>query len=394
MNKELIKIRDILSSNNRPIHTIKKDQQLMAYINANANQLLVKNGNSLQTIIYWLINGIDTFPVCQNPQCENYGKPITKDVYSAKDGYSRIHDQHIHCNNKCAQSDKSTIDKVQNSKLEHFGDKNFNNRKQAEETCLDKYGVSHTSKLKENREKSAQTKYDRYGDRNYCNSTQIQETYLERTGYDHPMHNPEVISKVIKKNLDKFGVEWPVQSKEIREKYINKLFETYGVTCTFKIPGLMDKVRLNYYLETGYWNPAQNPEVQKKTKRKYHYDELNFDSSWELALYIYCKDHNINCIYKPDIKFEYLDPITNTIRYYFPDFIIDNQIIEVKGDHFFNDDGLLCNPFNHSLDQRYLAKYKCMIDNNVLILKYDELLICINYINEKYGNNYFQQFRN
>ena len=30
-----------------------------------------------------------------------------------------------------------------------------------------------------------------------------------------------------------------------------------------------------------------------------------------------------------------------------------------------------------------------MIDNNVLILKYDELLICINYINEKYGNNYF-----
>ena len=46
----------------------------------------------------------------------------------------------------------------------------------------------------------------------------------------------------------------------------------------------------------------QNREIQKKTLSHYTYNNLNFDSSWELAVYIYCIDNNI-CINRLPTKF-------------------------------------------------------------------------------------------
>jgi hypothetical protein len=53
-------------------------------------------------------------------------------------------------------------------------------------------------------------------------------------------------------------------------------------------------------------------------------------STYELAFVIYCLAHNINI--KPfKGYYNYIDPIKNKIRKYYPDFIIDNKIIEIKG---------------------------------------------------------------
>ena len=43
--------------------------------------------------------------------------------------------------------------------------------------------------------------------------------------------------------------------------------------------------------------------------------------------------------------------------------------IEIKGDHFF-ENGVLVNPYNRNsfTDGKYLAKYNCMKNNNVIIL--------------------------
>ena len=35
------------------------------------------------------------------------------------------------------------------------------------------------------------------------------------------------------------------------------------------------------------------------------------------------------------------------MRRYFPDFEIEGKFYEIKGDQFFNEDGTMCNPFNH-----------------------------------------------
>lgn len=58
------------------------------------------------------------------------------------------------------------------------------------------------------------------------------------------------------------------------------------------------------------------------------YDNTSFDSSWELYLWIYCKDHNIKIIREPiRLEFEF-----NGKKYgYHPDFLIDGQLVELKG---------------------------------------------------------------
>lgn len=63
--------------------------------------------------------------------------------------------------------------------------------------------------------------------------------------------------------------------------------------------------------------------------KKGWYDGVFFDSQWELAFWIYCKDHKIP-IRKNTKKFYY--KINGKEHYYLPDFVVnDNQITEIKG---------------------------------------------------------------
>ena len=52
-------------------------------------------------------------------------------------------------------------------------------------------------------------------------------------------------------------------------------------------------------------------------------------------------------------------------HYYFPDFEIDGKLIEIKGDHFFKEDGTMCNPFDRTQDEKYEAKHQCGLQHNV-----------------------------
>ena len=52
------------------------------------------------------------------------------------------------------------------------------------------------------------------------------------------------------------------------------------------------------------------------------------DSSWELALVIWCLDHGVEIV-RSTKRFPY--PFHNGVRYYQPDFVVDGQYVEVKG---------------------------------------------------------------
>lgn len=82
---------------------------------------------------------------------------------------------------------------------------------------------------------------------------------------------------------------------------------------------------------------------------------MKFDSKPELAYYIWLRDMNINFTCKPDISFTY-SHCSKTYRY-FPDFIVEGQVVEIKGDHFFKEDGSMQNPFDHTQDALYEAKH-------------------------------------
>lgn len=179
------------------------------------------------------------------------------------------------------------------------------------------------------------TKLRNYGDETYNNVEQARKTYFERTGYVNPYYNPEVIAH-------RFD---------------------------------------DYEKRTGFKNPSHNPAVISKMRARYYYDGQRFDSSWELAYYIWLKDHNI--------PFEFhIDPIDYSyqgkMHRYFPDFKVNGMLVEIKGPQL-----LKLMQESNSLDN---AKYRCMVEHGVKIMT--DCSEYLNYIEEKYGKDYMQQFRN
>ena len=65
----------------------------------------------------------------------------------------------------------------------------------------------------------------------------------------------------------------------------------------------------------------------KKGKYKGYY----CDSTYELVYIIYCLDHNITIKRNTSIYFEYVHD--GRVHKYFPDFIVNNEFVEIKGYH-------------------------------------------------------------
>lgn len=71
--------------------------------------------------------------------------------------------------------------------------------------------------------------------------------------------------------------------------------------------------------------------------------------------------------------FSFVSHIANEKEhFYFPDFKIGNELIEIKGDHFFDKNGNFRCPFNildEKIQNEYKAKYECMLNNNIKIMR-------------------------
>ena len=141
----------------------------------------------------------------------------------------------------------------------------------------------------------------------------------------------------------------------------------------------------------GVENAILEHDIFIKARQKYYYDERHFDSSWELAYYIWLKDNNIEFEYQPDVKFKYV--YNNEIHYYYPDFKIGNRLQEIKGNLFFKNkdinEKMIC-PFDRQLDALFEAKHKCMIDNNIQILTEIDIKKYINYVKINYGTKFLK----
>ena len=234
------------------------------------------------------------------------------------------------------------------------------------ETCLEKYGVENpmfSEQIKDRSKETCLKKYNvAYSFQSDNNKEKSKETLLEKYGVDHPSKSKEIKKKMVE--------SWLKTKEETQEKIEKTCLEKYGVA-----------------------RPMQNYNVQLKAKKKYTYDNLQFDSSWELALYIYCIDNNIDFEYHPNISFKYK---YNDIDYsYFPDFKIENDFVEIKGLQFFENkdvNGKMINPFDRSLDDKFEAKHQCMLEHNVKIIT--DCSKYVDYVNKKYTSDFLGLFEN
>lgn len=174
--------------------------------------------------------------------------------------------------------------------------------------------------------------------------------------------------------------------------------------CSAQSEFTQSKLKETFRMHFGVDHPSQTHEVHTKMGFGYLFEGITFDSKPEIALYIWLRDKGIKFTYHPNKVFTFV--VDGKQHTYSPDFFIDDAdaYIEVKGRHFFTDDGVLTCPFRkksdsdeqHEMKCKIAAqKQKCMIDNNVFILLDTDVAMkqCMKYIKMKYGKDYLSRFK-
>lgn len=127
--------------------------------------------------------------------------------------------------------------KIKNTKLEHFGDPNFNNREKAKQTCLEKYGVEHNwasddpnlngratkrnyspERKKEVYDKVADTTFERYGVRCiFQDVDKVMQGKIDASGSIEQSYQKGKENTILN-NRKKYGVDWYTQTDEYKNR--------------------------------------------------------------------------------------------------------------------------------------------------------------------------------
>ena len=227
--------------------------------------------------------------------------------------------------------------------------------------------------------------------------TRLRNTNLNKLGYTHPMKSPEIVEKRKQVWIKTLGVDNPFKSKIIQDKCKKTCIETFGVDNVMlsdefrhnhseimKSKEVQDKIKWTCNIRYGCDYYQQSEEYHKNKRHKYYsekYPGLTFDSTWEVKVYEFCKDNNIEVEYSPAITYKY--EYDGRIWTYHPDFLINGKSYEVKGDQFFrmnestSKEEMFC-PYRYDdwsdeyynwICGKYEAKHQCMLKNNVIILR-------------------------
>ncbi len=198
----------------------------------------------------------------------------------------------------------------------------------------------------------------------------------------HACASSASMKKVLKKYNELYNTNETniLNIKEINDKKQQTLLEKYNTDNVSKLSSTKEKYKKTMLEKYGVEHNFQL--IHKNNSSLYLYDNIKFDSSYEMIYYIWLKDHNINFIYHPE-PIEY--KINEKTHYYYPDFIVENEIIELKSTYYLN---------NLETNEKGLCKLKCMQDNNVkIITDVSEFLkhIKLNYC--KNTRKFIRQFR-
>lgn len=174
------------------------------------------------------------------------------------------------------------------------------------------------------------SKEDKYGYKYYNNSKQISETGKKTRS----LHNEEIVAKMKATKLERYGDE-------------------------------------NYTGEGGFYHCNYND------------GDITFYSLPELAFWKYAIDHNEDIEREPiAFKFEY----NGKMHKYKPDFRYKGELIEIKGDHMVNENGVLFDVWgDHKNDDFYKAKYDCAIKNGVKFMFSSDYNKYLDYFESNYN---------
>ncbi len=282
----------------------------------------------------------------------------------------------------------------------------YRNKVAGEQKSLEAFGVTNPFAAKAVQDKIKETNLNKYGVENPFAANEIKDkikqTNLEKYGVENVSQNSDIIQKVKNTCLDRYGVDNYAKTPECREKAVNTmltrygradlgqfgtsehidaLLEKYGTMYVSQLPEVKEKAKQTSMAKFGATHYSKTFEFHNRIRKRYIYKEEAFDSLPELAVWVYCLDHNVPIKRNP-CCFEYV--FENKAHQYFPDFDINGKLIEIKGDHFFKEDGTMQNPFDSNQDTLYEAKHQCGLQNNVQFWRRAEYEKYVQYFTENY----------
>jgi hypothetical protein len=180
---------------------------------------------------------------------------------------------------------------------------------------------------------------------NFCKKEFSQVPYAHLRGqgcpFCHNRHSKET-------NLKKYGFESAIQSREIKEKMINTMIEKYG-------------------------------NVHPFSKCQYKFEDLLFDSSWELTYYVFHKNKGENIARNFDGSEYQFEGIS---RLFYPDFKINNEYIEIKGEHL----------MKGFYGERSIVKFNSF-QNMTWVINREQLKEEFQYMKDVFGKQWITKFR-
>lgn len=156
------------------------------------------------------------------------------------------------------------------------------------------------------------------------------------------------------------------------------------------VPKMLDNMKHTCLRKYGTESYFQTMEFHKEANLRYYFQGERFDSSWELALWIYAKDHGEE-IQRCPCVFSYV--YNNKRHKYFPDFLYKGEFVEIKGSQLLDKDGNLIEMSSRKTNGRLRAKQRCMEKNNVQLWEYEKIKFALDYVKERYGADYLKTYK-
>lgn len=229
-----------------------------------------------------------------------------------KDKYGKGANNDIFWKNKTLEERskilKSRVPKSKQTKLEKYGNENYNNSEQTKITNLEKYGVDNQFKLKENQDKAEQVMLEKYGVQKFFQERNLfKNISLERYGVTHPMQNKEIKLKLRNTKIQRYNDPGYNNLEQIIKTNMLKYGRPYGFD--------LNKSKKTKYIKYKDVNYNNRPKALKTVYEKYgknYYEQLTKYTSSKIskinlkfAKFINCKDFEFPLdSYSYDLKYE------------------------------------------------------------------------------------------
>lgn len=223
--------------------------------------------------------------------------------------------------------------------IEKYGDYDTGltiENKHKEDTVKARYGVHSVLQLDEVKDKSRQTKLNRYGESNYNNREKAKQTCNEKYGVDNVFQAENIKDKIKETNLEKYGVIHPMYNEEIKLK-VRATIETRFGGLGFASKIILSKAQNTMLDIYGVSNIMQNSEIKHNMIEHYRQSMLNTYGVPYGCLLPQCANANFKNDSKPNQEFsnlldthniKYVRELSiNNFRY---DFNVNNNLIEIN----------------------------------------------------------------